>query len=311
MEEPRQTHEPVLLETLAGLLPYGPAGVVVDATVGQGGHAAALAERLDEDGLLIGLDVDPNSLAAAGEHLRGARCRVELRRENFDQLEKVLAELGVEEVDVILADLGVSSAQLGDSKTGMSFQLDGPLDMRLDDRLEKTAGDLVNGLGEKELADVIYKFGEERKSRAIARAIVAARKKKKLEGTRELVAVICAGLHVRELARRSKIHPATRTFQALRIAVNDELGSLERLLAMGPRLLKAGGRIAVISFHSLEDRIVKYDFRENKAAGNYEIITRKPLVADEEERRRNVRSRSAKLRVAERIRRQETGDSGR
>lgn len=288
----------MLLDTLAGLLQCGPAGVVVDATVGQAGHAAVLAEQLDGDGLLVGLDVDPKSLAAAGEHLRGAKCRVELRRENFDQLDMVLAELGVEAVDVILADLGVSSAQIQDSETGISFQLDGPLDMRLDDRLERTAADLVNGLGEKELADVIYKYGEERKSRAIARAIVAARQKDKLTGTRELVAVICAGLRVRETSRRSKIHPATRTFQALRIAVNDELGRLERLLAMAPKLLKVGGRIAVISFHSLEDRIVKYDFRENKAIGKYEIITRKPLVADEEERRRNARSRSAKLRVA-------------
>ena len=293
-------HEPVLLESVRSLLKCGAEAVIVDATVGRAGHATALAEQLGEEGLLIGLDVDPESLAAAEENLRQTRCRVELRRENFDQLDDVLRELGVEKVDVMLADLGVSSAQLNDPQRGISFQHDGPLDMRLDDRLGTTAADMANRLSENDLADVIYKYGEERKSRRIARAIVATRRKKKLEGTRELVEVICAALRMPERGRASKIHPATRTFQALRIAVNDELGRLERLLAMGPKLLKVGGRMAVISFHSLEDRMVKYSFRENRAAENYEIITRKPIVADERERQRNPRSRSAKLRVAQR-----------
>lgn len=293
-------HEPVLLQPLLDLLHYDPAAVIVDATVGQAGHAAALTGRLNESGVLIGLDVDPDSLAAAQQRLRSVKCRVELRRENFDRLEEVLEQLNVEYADVILADLGVSSAQLADGKRGISFQTDGPLDMRLDDRIDTTAADLVNRLSESDLANVIYEYGEERKSRRIARAIVAARQKEPLRTTRQLVEVICNGLRVREHSRASKIHPATRTFQALRIAVNDELKRLQRLLELAPRLLKAGGFVAVVSFHSLEDRIVKFDFRQNKTEGNYEIITRKPIVADEPERLRNPRSRSAKLRIAQR-----------
>jgi 16S rRNA (cytosine1402-N4)-methyltransferase len=299
--EPTIIHEPVLCDALAGILSYGAGATVVDATVGQAGHALLLAGRLNQDGLLVGLDVDANSLAVAQQRLREAACRVELRRENFGQLDEVLRELGVGAVDVILADIGVSSAQLADDERGLSFQKDGPLDMRLDDRLETTAADLVNRLDQEDLADVIWRYGEERQSRRIARGIVAARKKKPLERTGELAEVISRSLGITGPGRRSKIHPATRTFQALRIAVNDELGALERLLTKSERLLKVGGQIAVISFHSLEDRLVKYDFRAKAAAGRYEILTRKPVVAQEEERRRNPRSRSAKLRVARRI----------
>jgi len=299
--KPAAAHEPVLYEAVLGLLEYSGSAVVLDATVGHGGHAAALAGGLSEEGMLIGLDVDEASLAAATEKLAGAACRVTLRRENFGHFDEVLDDLGIGEVDVILADLGVSSAQLAEGERGFSFQVDGPLDMRLDDRLERTAADLVNDLSAEELADVIYQYGEERYSRRIARRIVAAREEKRIETTGELARVILGALGIKTKGRRSRIHPATRTFQALRIAVNDELGQLQRLLAKAPERLKVGGRIGVISFHSLEDRLVKHNFRENKTAGRYEILTRKPVTAEAAERERNPRSRSAKLRVARRI----------
>jgi len=272
--------------------------VVVDATVGQAGHAVALAGRLEKNGLLIGLDVDSRSLQTAHRRLQQVDCQVKLLPENFARLDDVLAELGIEQVDVILADLGVSSAQLADPQRGFSFQLDGPLDMRLDSRREVTAADLVNKLPERQLADLIFRWGEEHASRRIARAIVARRREKPLTTTAELAQVVLKALHITGPGRKSRIHPATRTFQALRIAVNDELAGLQRLLKIAPSLLKKGGQIAIISFHSLEDRLVKNDFRQNKQADCYEIVTRKPIVADEDQRRENPRSRSAKLRIA-------------
>ena len=280
------------------LLAFGPDAVVVDATVGQAGHSAVMADRLGPAGLLIGLDVDKSSLAVARERLDGVACRVELLHDNFGEIEAALEQLGVGHADVILADLGVSSAQLADPTYGISFQTDGPLDMRLDGRLTTTAADLVNRLGQDELADVLYQNGQERRSRAIARAVVAARKGHRIERTEELVKIILSALRITTKGRRSKIHPATRTFQALRIAVNDELGQLRRLLDASARLLRPMGQIAVISFHSLEDGIVKWNFREHKAAGRYDILTKKPVVAGADERERNPRSRSAKLRVA-------------
>jgi len=283
------------------VLEYRPDAVVVDATIGLAGHASLLAERLSKKGLLVGLDVDQASLAVSKERLSGVSCRVDLIHENFGGLKEVLSQLNIEKVDVIVADLGVNSGQLADSQRGISFQVDGPLDMRLDYRLEETAGDMVNGLAEQALADVIYRYGEERKSRRIARAIVAARKERPIERTGELAEIVGRALNYTGGGRKSKIHPATRTFQALRIAVNDELGQLERLLAAAPALLKAGGQVAIISFHSLEDRLVKYSFRENKQAGVFEIQTKKPIIAGEEERVNNPRSRSGKLRVARRV----------
>jgi 16S rRNA (cytosine1402-N4)-methyltransferase len=294
-------HQPVLASTLMRMLEYPSEAVVVDATVGQAGHAIACAGRLSSEGTIIGLDVDPESLAVAGIRLKDVSCKVHLVRENFGRLDEVISALGMEQVEVIMADLGVSSAQLADAKKGLSFQSEGPLDMRLDDRLEEKVGDLVNRWPAERLAEVIWRYGEERHSRRIARAIVAARKEKPLESTQELVAVINRALGIRGKGHKSKIHPATRTFQGLRIYVNDELGNLERLLEMGPRLLKGGGQIAIMSYHSLEDRLVKHNFRDNKKLGYYEIQTKKPLQADEEERQENPRSRSAKLRVARRM----------
>lgn len=302
MTDPSIVHSPVLRTVLQEHLNYAANAIVVDATLGHAGHAVGLAESLGEEGLFLGLDVDACGIAVARRRLAGVRCRVELRRENFRHLDNVLEELGLEQVDVILADLGVNSAQLEDPGRGFSFQVDGPLDMRMDDRQRPTARELVNKLPEKKLADLIWQYGEERHSRRIARAIVAARRTRPFERTDELVSVIRQALGLRGGGgRRSKIHPATRTFQALRIAVNDELGSLERLLELGPRLLRKNGQLAIISFHSLEDRRVKHNFRANAKEGFYEELTRKPIIADEEERKSNPRSRSAKLRVAKRI----------
>ncbi len=199
---------------------------------------------------------------------------------------------------MIFADLGFCSAQLADRRLGLSFQENQPLDMRLDDRLERTAADIVNSFDEKSLADIIYKYGQDRASRRIARFIVRTRLERRIETTGQLATIVCKALGQRGRGRRSRIHPATRTFQALRIAVNDELGALQELLAAAPTILKRGGVIAVISFHSLEDRIVKTDFRENAATGIYEILTKKPIIASRDEIDRNPRARSAKLRIA-------------
>ena len=299
--ESKEVHTPVLLNVLSGILSYPDEGTVVDATIGYGGHALEFGGRLTQKGLLIGLDVDDASLTAASRKLEKLNCRVKLVRENFGRLDEVLEQSGIGQVDLILADLGVSSGQLADAERGISFQYDGPLDMRMDTRLERTAADLVNGLGQDDLANLIFRYGEERRSRRIARGIVMARREKPFERTLELVKVIIRSLGITTKGRKSRIHPATRTFQALRIAVNDELGQLETLLQKAPQLLKTQGQIAIISFHSLEDRLVKYNFRENHKNGFYEILTKKPLVADNEERQQNPRSRSAKLRVARKV----------
>jgi 16S rRNA (cytosine1402-N4)-methyltransferase len=260
-----------------------------------------LAESAGESGLLIGMDVDESNLQSASQRLEGCPCRWRLFHSNFARVDEVLAEAQVAAADVIFADLGVSSAQLADAQRGLSFQMEGPLDMRLDPRLKVTAADLVNRLGEQELADLIYRYGQERFSRRIARAVMYARRGRRIGTTQELVEVIARALRVDPRSRAAKIHPATRTFQALRIAVNEELLSLEQLLAKAPGLLRPGGRIGIISFHSLEDAIVKKVFRARKSDGIYDIVTKKPLAASATEREQNPRSRSAKLRVAVRL----------
>lgn len=301
MAQPAMVHFPVLLEDLQKRLKYRRDATLADTTVGQGGHALGLAEKLSEQGRLIGLDVDTESLAAAGKRLGQLCCRVDLIRENFSRLDEALNGLGLARVDVILADLGLNSAQLAQAERGFSFQADGPLDMRFDDRLESTGGELVNKLPEAKLAELIWRYGEERHNRRIARAIVAARRGKPLERTLQLAAVINKALGITDKGRKSKIHPATRTFQALRIAVNDELGNLDRLLKISPRLLNKDGQVAIISYHSLEDRLVKQNFREYQKEGVFEVLTPKPIRAGEKERSQNPRSRSAKLRMAIRI----------
>jgi 16S rRNA (cytosine1402-N4)-methyltransferase len=294
-------HIPVLAGTLSEHIHMPSNGIFVDVTVGQGGHSRLFGSQLGPDGLLIGLDVDKHSLQAAGVYLAGLACKVVLQRENFSRLDEVLSNLKIEKVDGILADLGFCSAQVMDAKKGMSFQVDAPLDMRLDDRLSKTAADIVNKTDEKKLADLIFQYGQERASRKIARWIVNRRVRQRILTTGQLAAVVCEALHQPAYGRHSKIHPATRTFQALRIAVNDELENLKRLLQIAPKYLKKGGLCAILSFHSLEDGIVKEDFKGRQRDGVYKILTKKPLTADTIEVRDNPRSRSAKLRIAERI----------
>jgi len=296
----RAEHTPVLAEFAAGISLKEDA-VVVDATIGCGGHAKIFAKSLGKDAVLLGLDVDNNCLVIARQNLAALSCKVLLARENFANIAQALQKNGIEKADLIFADLGVCSVQLADERRGLSFEKDMKLDMRLDDRLEISAAEIVNSRDEKGLADLIYNFGQERASRKIARSIIQARQKKKIDSTAELVNIICHALKCSPKSRKSRIHPATKTFQALRIAVNSELENLEKLLAAAPNLLKKNGRIAVISFHSLEDRIVKINFRQNKAAGIYEIVTKKPVTASPAERLENPRSRSAKLRMAVRL----------
>jgi 16S rRNA (cytosine1402-N4)-methyltransferase len=286
-------HRPVLLpETLARLDPR-PGETWVDCTLGGAGHAAAIAERLLPDGRLIALDQDETMIERARARLAAAP--VTIVNANFDQLKDVLDELKIDRVDGALADLGFSSDQMDDPARGFSFQHDGPLDMRLDPAGRTTAADLVNTFAEAGLADLIFEYGEERHSRKIARRIVERRKTKPFATTADLADVVKQSVPWGPDTRR--IHPATRTFQALRIAVNDELGALERLLATLPKVVRPGGRAGIISFHSLEDRRVKLAFRDRP---EWEPITKKPVEATDAEAAANPRARSAKLRVARR-----------
>ena len=296
-------HEPVLCDPLMSIVAPRPGEVVVDATVGHAGHSRLMAEAVGERGRLIGLDVDESNLARASQRLEetgafGGGPHVDLIRASFSGLEPVLDSLGVAQVDVILADLGVSTDQLLDPARGMTFTEDGPLDMRLDDRLTTTAADLVNSLRENELADLIFANSQERFSRRIAKRICHVRREGRIRTTSELARIVCSVLRVSPQTRRGKLHPATRTFLSLRIAVNREIENLRALLAAAPDRLLPGGRIAVISFHSGEDRVVKRDFLERGRTNVYEISTKKPIRPSAEEVRANPRSRSAKLRVA-------------
>jgi 16S rRNA (cytosine1402-N4)-methyltransferase len=286
------THVPVLPAEVMKWLDPHPGQVVVDATVGIGGHSALLWEHIQPGGTLIALDQDPTMMALAKERLPDPR--VIWVHRNFEDLPTVLDELKMPTVDVILADLGFCSNQLSDPQRGLSFQTDGPLDMRLDPTRGEPASAFIRRSNEKDLADTFWQYGEERFSRRVARVIVETRRNTPIVTTGQLADL------VRRCVPRSKGHgidPATRVFQALRIAVNDELGALERLLQVAPDCLKPHGKIAIISFHSLEDRIVKQAFRKRPEL--VKELTRKPVQASEEEMRNNPRARSAKLRVAE------------
>lgn len=277
-------------------LPYG--GTAVDGTLGLGGHALLMAQALGLHGHLIGLDRDNASLGLARTKLAPLKLKIDLLGANFSGIDSVLAGLKVSAVDGILLDLGISSFQLDDAQRGFSFQADGPLDMRMDKIRGATAADLVNTLKQDQLEKIIWEFGEERFSRRIAAAIVMQRAKAKIKDTKVL-----ADLILRALPRgytRGRIHPATRTFQALRIAVNEELESLSVGLEKCFRVLKKGGRLCVISFHSLEDRLVKNKFKSWALQEQALILTKKPLTAAEEECAANPRSRSAKMRAIER-----------
>ncbi len=290
----------MLVGPVLELLDPQPGACVVDCTLGLAGHARMLAERIGPRGRLIGVDLDEGNLAVAEERLQGVACRRDFVYGNFAELDVLLDEVGVDRVDRILADLGLSSNQLRDAERGFTFQEEGPLDMRMDRGQGLTAIDLVNRLSERELADLIFHNAQERFSRKIAKRICQGRRRQRIRSTRKLAELVVAALEVDEHSRKSKIHPATRTFLALRMAVNDELGNLRNLLAKAPGLLKPGGRIGVIAFHSVEDREVKVDFRQKAKGGIYSILTKRPVIAGPEERRENPRSRSAKLRVAER-----------
>jgi 16S rRNA (cytosine1402-N4)-methyltransferase len=287
-------HVPVLPVEVLNLLAPASGEVWVDATTGSGGHARLLAERVVPHGRLIAIDQDPGMLERARVRLEGLSAT--FLHANFDQLPAALALAGVERIDGLLADLGVCSDQLDSPERGLSFQQEGPLDMRLDPTARETAADLLARLDERELADIFWRFGEERFSRRIARRIVEQRRTAAPPRTTTQFAELVRRCVPRD--KHSRIDPATRAFQGLRIAVNDELGSLERLLAQLPRLVKPGGRVGIISFHSLEDRLVKRSFQERT---NWEALVRKPVMAGEEEVRANPRSRSAKFRAARRI----------
>ncbi|MGD0573359.1 MAG: 16S rRNA (cytosine(1402)-N(4))-methyltransferase RsmH [Sedimentisphaerales bacterium] len=292
-------HIPVLAEVLVEQIKLPQDAVVVDATIGQGGHSLLFGKRLGPKGAIIGLDVDINAIRRAQSVLEGLLCRVILVNSNFSEIAEVVRGQGMEKVDFILADLGFCSAQLEDDRMGLSFQRNMPLDMRLDKRLKTTAADIINRADEKTLADLIYKFGEERASRRIARFIVERRHREPITTTGQLAAIILSTMG--KGGQWSRIHPATRTFQALRIAVNNELENLEALLGSAPALLEANGYIAVISFHSLEDRIVKTNFKSNEKNGVYKVITKKPISASRDEISENHRARSAKLRIAQKV----------
>jgi 16S rRNA (cytosine1402-N4)-methyltransferase len=334
-------HEPVLGGPVLSLLAPRPGEVVVDATLGHGGHSRMILGAIGPAGRLIAMDVDERNIARARDRLlaghlpdpslknqepgssglspapgedrtqgeqpgeRGPAAsqfpRLDIYRANFAELDAVLDALEVPGVDVILADLGVSTDQLLDPSLGLTFTEDGPLDMRLDDRLERTAADLVNSLSETELSDLIWNNSQERFSRRIAKRICQVRREGRIKRTGELVRIILSAMGLREQSYLGRIHPATRTFLALRMAVNHELENLRALLEIAARRLKVGGRIGVISFHSGEDRVVKQDFLDRQKAGVYEIRTKKPVTASREEVERNPRSRSAKLRVAEKV----------
>jgi 16S rRNA (cytosine1402-N4)-methyltransferase len=276
-------------------------GVMVDATIGQGGHSLLFGKTLGPDGVIIALDVDKKSIQGAQIRLKDLSCKVIFINANFSEISERVREQGFEKADFILVDLGVCSGQLADSEIGLSFQTNMPLDMRIDQRIKSNAADIVNKADQKSLADLIYKFGQERGSRRIARFIVRERQSRPIATTGQLAAIVCRALGQPGRRRKSRIHPATRTFQALRIAVNKELENLERLLLSASGLLAKQGRIAVISFHSLEDRLVKSNFKANEKDGVYKIITKKPIVPSREEIGRNQRARSAKLRIAERL----------
>jgi 16S rRNA (cytosine1402-N4)-methyltransferase len=301
----RASHVPVLLKEAIDFLAVRRGGTYIDATVGLGGHSYEIARRLGAPGHLIGLDKDPAALEIARKRLVGRSSSVVGEQPDWPTvtlLHRSFAEVAKGQrpatIDGLLADIGVSSLQLDSAARGFSFQADGPLDMRMDPHSERTAEQVVNHLDERQLADVIYEFGEERRSRRIARAICRSRP---IRSTAHLADVISAAARPMNQAER-RIHPATRTFQALRIFVNRELDDLKALLAAAPQMLKPGGRIIVISFHSLEDRIVKDAFREGSSQDMYyRILTKKPVTASPEESDRNPRARSAKLRAAEKV----------
>ena len=289
-----QKHIPVLLEEAIDALNIKADGVYVDGTLGCAGHAQVILENLGLQGLLIGIDRDQDALKEARRVLVSYEGRVKYVHGNYSNILEILDGEGISKIDGILVDFGVSSLQLDEGERGFSFMKEARLDMRMDQSKGMCAEDVVNSLPEKELADVIYQFGEEGRSRKIARFIVKARRRKRIETTLELADVI-----QKAHGRRSKIHPATKTFQALRIYVNDELAHIDQFLEDSMTALKSEGRLCVMAYHSLEDRRVKQTFRTWAKEGKVALLTRKAILASREEIKRNKRSRSVRLRVCE------------
>ena len=314
-ESPSESkHVPVMLEPVIKLLDCKPGGIYVDGTVGGGGYARSILEESAGDGVVLGMDWDGEAIERVRERLGGYGERLILEKADFADIRRVLREHGIGQVDGIVVDLGVSSFQIEDAQRGFSFMKEGPLDMRMNRDLPQTAADLVNALPERDLADLIYRYGEERLSRRIARAIAEARRKGRIDTTRELAELIRKT--VPATRDSSRIHPATRTFQALRIAVNREIDSLERFLPDALDVLKPGGRACVVAFHSLDDRIVKEAFRNwarscrcprERVACDCEgrplvrLLTKKALRPSPDELERNPRARSARLRAVEKL----------
>ncbi len=286
------SHVPVLLHEVLNIFEGSHLKVFFEGTVGAGGHAKAILEAHPEIEIYFACDRDPKALALAKTNLADFEKKIRFIYGPFADLESYLDEAGVSSMDGFLIDIGVSSMQFDEGERGFSFRMDAPLDMRMDPNSSLTAETIINEYPEEKLANLFYEYGEEFRSRAAARAIVEKRRKRRIRTTQELVEI------VEPVLRRGKIHPATKIFQALRIAVNDELGQLKAGLKAAIHKLSLDGRLAVISFHSLEDRIVKFALKE---AENLEIITKKPLTATREEIRKNPRSRSAKLRGAKKV----------
>lgn len=308
-EQEAGSHEPVMVREVLEYLACRPGQTIVDATVGSGGHAAAIAERVSPGGRVIGIDRDPEALERAAQRLAG--WRVTLINENYANLEVVLDNLGVREVDGVLIDCGASLEQLTTGRRGFSFREDGPLDMRMNPRDETTAADLVNTLPEEELARILWQYGEERRARQIARAIVAQRQQQPITTTAQLAALIAATIPVR--ARPKRLHAATKSFMALRIAVNDEIGALVTALNAAIRRTRVGGRIVALTYHSLEGGATKDVFRQasdrslcspspsGEPLPRVRLVSKKAVKPTPEEIARNPRARSALLRVAERV----------
>jgi 16S rRNA (cytosine1402-N4)-methyltransferase len=302
------THIPVLYQEVLRGLQIKPGGRYIDGTLGGGGHAMGILEKSSPAGWLLGIDADPTAIAISAERLAEYGPRVTLVNANFAQLAEIASQYGFCPVDGILLDLGLSSLQLANGERGFSFQLEGPLDMRFNPHWERPASELVNELSTPELAEILHRYGEERRAQRVAQAIVAARP---IHNTRQLAEVVA-----RAVGRRGKIHPATRTFQALRIVVNDELSALSQALSQAVELLAPQGRLVVISYHSLEDRLVKQFYRQESQdcicppevpvcrcehRATLEMVTKKPITPSESELKANPRCRSARLRIAARL----------
>ncbi len=295
----KTTHIPAMLAEVMQYLGPRPGQTVVDATLGMGGHSEAILEKIGAEGTLVAIDRDEESLARARERLEPLPGKKHFMHANFCDLDAVLKELQIDVIDGILFDLGISSYQLMNPERGFSFQEEGPLDMRLDRESYISAYDLINNLNEDEISNLLWSFGQERWHNRIAHRLVQERERHPISTTSELREIVMQSIPMRFRRQHYRIHPATRTFQAVRIAVNRELEVLESALDKAMAALTPGGRICVISFHSLEDRIVKHKFRGAASEGKIELLTKKPIQPAEEEAARNPSSRSSKLRAAQ------------